>query len=123
MKNKKLKYSILIFVLSWLFLFIFRLLASNHDYEKIKKGNDPTFCFFTYQYKDGGTLVHQGIGYKLFVFNKMIFQEKNEKGQVPIKYKIGPAIKYELNWFLVKFKDNDETSLSNENAARDASHP
>lgn len=80
--KKLIKIIGIVFVIIILLGFIFCIV----DYNKIKNGNKPIFCFKKIEYQDGGTNEYIGLGYKIIDFNTLLGYDEIKIGSWFMKY-------------------------------------
>ncbi len=104
--NKKGKKRILIALLSllivWAVAVTLRYFFSRYDYQQVLDGEKPTFSIKYNTFKDGGTVLYQGLGYSLTSLNR--FSDDKEHPKRFGVYR-GPILEYQLNWLLLPLAD------------------
>lgn len=92
-----------VLLLLWLSAVAMRVGFSRVDYERVRRGERPVFAWADMYLGDGGTVVYQGLGYRLVAQRR--FHVENG---MPTGYDRGPILTYELNWLLLPQADRSE---------------
>ena len=110
-KPFKLNIKMVINIIFVLILFIIAItvvdIVSVTKYEK-----GPYFAINTATYKDGGTKVYHGIGYKVIKYNQLQGRRDMEIGTWSLKYNIEPITTTDID-LSIEFNNDEETTYNN----------
>lgn len=106
--RKKIKMSFIVLGILILVILIFFTI----DYRRVQRNQRPLFCINVATYRDGGTKIYYGLGYKVIAFHKMLFlNESSNEMEYYQDIKIG-------TWYM-DYNDFTEEIMEKENANQD----
>ena len=89
---------------AWVLLVVLRIQLSQTDYQRVLHGKEPFYAFNTgTACGDGGTILYQGLGYRLVDLTEMVGNNDQLLG-----YHRGPKLYYTLNWLFMPFDDRED---------------